>query len=69
MQKPFPSVLPKKVYPVSLRMHKSTQKKPAKDKKATRGKISRRGLTNVSKTYNLEAKNRHSGVPKRGTAH
>ena len=34
MQKSFPSVLPKRVYPVSLRMHnKSAQRKPAKHKK------------------------------------
>ena len=34
MQKSFPSVLPKKVYPVSLRLHnKSAQRKPAKQKK------------------------------------
>ena len=34
MQKSFPSVLPKKVYPVSLRMHnKSAQRKPAEHKK------------------------------------
>ena len=34
MQKSFPSVLSKKVYPVSLRMHnKSAQRKPAKHKK------------------------------------
>ena len=33
-QKSFPSVLPKRVYPVSLRMHsKSAQRKPAKHKK------------------------------------
>ena len=70
MQKSFPSVLPKRVYPVSLRMHnKSAQRKPAKHKKTSRGKISKRGLTFVSKTYNLEAKKRHSDVPKRVTAH
>ena len=68
MQKSFPSVLPKKVYPVSLRMHKSAQRKPAKHKKTSRGKISRRGLTIVSKKYDLEAKNRHSVVPKSVTA-
>ena len=34
MQKPFPSVLPKTDYPVSLRIHnKSDQRKPAKHKK------------------------------------
>ena len=33
MQKSFPSVLPKRVYPVYLRMHnKSAQRKPAKHK-------------------------------------
>ena len=65
MQKFFPSVLPKGVYPVSLRMYnKSAQRKPAKHKKTTRGKISKRGSTIVSITYNVEAKNRHSGVQK-----
>ena len=52
MQKSFPSVLPKRVYPVSLRMHKkSAERKPAKHKKTSRGKISKRGSTIVSKTY------------------
>ena len=51
MQKSFPSVLPKRVYPVSLRMHnKSAQRKPAKHKKTSRGKILKRGSTFVSKT-------------------
>ena len=70
MQKSFPSVLPKRVYPVSLRMHdKSAQLKPAKLKKTSRGKLSERGSTIVSKTYNLEAKERHSGVRNWITAH
>ena len=70
MQKSFPSVLPKRVYPVSLRMHnKSAQRKPAKHKKTSRGKISKQGSTIVSETYNLEAKKRYSGVRKRVTAH
>ena len=69
MQKSFPSVLPKGVYPVSLRMHnKSAQRKPAKHKKTSRGIISNQSLTIVSKTYNLEAKKRHFGVRKRVTA-
>ena len=69
-QKSFPSVLPKKVYPVSLRMPiKSAQNKPAKHKKTSRGKISKRSSSFISKTYNLEAKKRHSGVRKRVTAH
>ena len=46
-------------------MHnKSAQRKPAKHKKTSRGKISKRGSTIVSKMYNLEAKKRHSGVQK-----
>ena len=70
MQKSFPSVLPEKVYPVSLRMHnKSAQRKTAKHKKTSRGKFSKRGSTFVCKTYNLEAKKRHSGVRKRITDH
>ena len=69
-QKSFPSVLPKRVYPVSLRMHnKSAQRKPAKHEKTLRGKISKRGSIIVSKTYSLEAKKRHSGVRKRFTVH
>ena len=70
MQKSFPSVLPKRVYSVSLRMHnKYTQRKSAKHKKTSRGKISKQGSTIVSKTYNLAAKKRHSGVRKKVTAH
>ena len=70
MQKSFPSVLPKRVYPVSLRMHnKSAQRKPAKHKKTPRGKISKQGSTIVSKKYNVEAKKRHSGVRMIVTAH
>ena len=49
MQKSFPSVLPKRVYRVSLRMHnKSAQRKPAKHKKTSRGKVSKRSSTFVS---------------------
>ena len=69
MQRSFPSVLPKKVSPISLRMHnQSAQRKPAKHKKTSRGKFSKRGSTIVSKTYNLEAKKRRSSVRKRVTA-
>ena len=70
LKKSFPSVLPKIVYPVSLRMHnKSAQRKPAKHKKTSRGIFSKRGSTIVSKTYDLEAEKRHSGIRKRVTAH
>ena len=55
MQKSFPSVLLKRVSPVSMRMHnKSAERKPAKHKKTSRGKISRRSWTIVSKTYKLD---------------
>ena len=68
MQKSFPSVLPKRVYPVSLRMHnKSAQRKPAKHEKTSRGSFSKRGSTVVSKRFNLEAKKRHSCVRKKVT--
>ena len=41
MQKSFPSVLPKSVFPVSLRLHNiSAPRKPAKHKKTSPGKIS-----------------------------
>ena len=70
IQRPFPSVLPKRVYPVSSRLHnKSAQRKPAKPKETSRGKISKRGLAFVSKMYNSEAKKRHSSVRERLTAH
>ena len=42
MQKSFPSILSKRVGPVSLRMHsKSFQKKPERHKKTSRDKISK----------------------------
>ena len=45
MQKSLSSVLPKKIYPVSLRMHSEfAQRKLASHKKTSRGKISRRSL-------------------------
>ena len=50
-QKSFPSVLPKRVYPVSLRLHnKSAQRKTAKHKETSPGKISKRSLSVVSTT-------------------
>ena len=70
MQKFFSSVLLERIYPVSLRMQiKSAQRKPAKQKKTSRGKISKLVSTIISKTYNLEAIKRHSGVRKRLTSH
>ena len=66
MQKPLSSVVPKRVYPVSMRMHsKSTQRKLASHKKTSRGKVSRRSLGTIAKTNNLEAKKKRSVVRKR----
>ena len=66
MQKPLSSVLPKRVYPVSMRMHsKSTRRKLARHKKTSRGKVSRRSLSTISKKNNLEAKKKRSVVRKR----
>ena len=50
MQKPLSSVLPKRFYPVSMRMHsKSAQRKLAKQKKTSRGKVSRRSMVTIAK--------------------
>ena len=66
MQKPLSSVLSKRVYPVSLRMHsKSTQRKLASYKNTSRGKVSRRSLVTIAKKNNLEAKKKRSVVRKR----
>ena len=49
MQKSLSSVLPKRVYPVSMRMHsKSTQRKLASYKKTSRGKLSRRSVVIIA---------------------
>ena len=57
MQKSIASVLPKRVYPVSMRMRsKSTQRKLANHKKTSSGKFSRRSVATIAKTNNLEAK-------------
>ena len=70
MKKSFPSVLPKRVYTVSLRMHNtSAQRKPAKHNQTSRGKISKGGLTIVSKMNIWESKKGPSGIRKRVTAH
>ena len=66
MQKSLSSVLPKRVYPVSMRMHsESTQRKLANHKKTSRGKVSRRNLATIAKKNNLEAKKKRSVVGKR----
>ena len=66
MQKSLSSVLPKRVYPISMRMHsKSTQRKLANHKKTSRGKVSRRSVATITKKNNLEAKKKRS-VKKRG---
>ena len=66
MQKPLSSVLPKRVYPVSMRMHsKSAQKKLANHKKTSRGKVSRRSLVTIAKKNNLEPMKKRFVVRKR----
>ena len=66
MQKSLSSILPKRVYPVSMRMHsKSAKTKLANHKKTSRGKVSRRSLATIAKKNNLEAKKKRSVVRKR----
>ena len=66
MQKSLSSVLPKKVYPVFMRMHsKPAQRKVANHKKTSRGKVSRRSLVTIAEKNNLEAKKKRSVVRKR----
>ena len=66
VQKSLSSVLPKRVYPVSMRMHsKSAQRKLAIHKKTSRGKVSRRSLVTIAKKNNWEAKKKASVVRKR----
>ena len=66
MQKPLSSVLPKRVYPVSMRMHsKSTQRELASHKKTSRGIVSTESLATMAKKMNLEAKKKRSVVRKR----
>ena len=65
-QNSLSSVLPKRVYPFSMRMHsKPTQGKLASHEKTSRGKISRRSLVTIAKKNNLEAKKKRSVVKKR----
>ena len=66
MQKSLSSVLPKKVYPVSLQMHsKSTQRKLANHNKTSRGKVSRQSVATITKKNNLELKTKRSVVRNR----
>ena len=65
MQKSLCSILSKRVYLLSMRMHsKSAQRKLASHKKTSRGKISRRNLVTIAKQNNLEAKKKRSVVKK-----
>ena len=65
-QKSLFSVLPKRVYPASMRMHsKSTQRKLASQKTTSRGKVSRRRLATIAKKNKLEAKKKRSVARKR----
>ena len=50
VEKPLSSVLPKRVYPISLRLHsKSTQRKLANQRETSRGRVSRRSLATIAK--------------------
>ena len=66
MQKSLSSVLPKRVYPFSMRRHSnSAQRKIESHKKTSSGKVSRRSLVTIAKKNNLEAKKNCSVVRKR----
>ena len=66
MQKPLSSVLSKRVYRFSMRMHsKSAKRKLASYKKTSRGNVSRRSVVTIVKKNNLEAKKKRSVVRKR----
>ena len=66
MQKFFPSILSKNVYPGSLRKHiKAAQRKPTRHNNNSRGKCSQRFLVALSDENNLEAKTRHPGLRKK----
>ena len=57
LQKSLSSDMPKRVDPLSLRMHsKSAQRKLASHKKTSRRNVSRKSLVTVAKNNNLEAK-------------
>ena len=65
VQKPLSSVLPTRIYPVSLRMlSKSAQRKLANHKKTSHGKVSRQKLANIAEKNNLEAKKKRFVVRK-----
>ena len=69
-QKSFPSLLRKRFYQLSLRMHsKSAQRKPAKHEKTSPDNISQRSSIALSDKNNLEAKKRSCDIQKRFTAH
>ena len=57
MQKPLSTVLPKRVYPVSMRMHsKAAQRRLASRRKTLRGKVSRRSLVTITKNKDFGSK-------------
>ena len=63
VRKSFPSVLSKRVHPVSLREpNKSAQRKDAKQERTSSGNVSERSSAIVSELNNLQAKKRHSSV-------
>ena len=70
MQKSFPSVLSRRVCPVSLRMHsKSSQRKPAKHNKTSGNKFSERTSVAFTKNNLLEARKGRFGIRKKVSTH
>ena len=68
-QKPRSSVLPKGVYPVSLRMHsKSTQRKLANHKKTSGGKVSERSSIIVAKKTTWKQRKRIATIDRHHTS-
>ena len=66
VQNSISSTLPKRIYPVSLRMERKISANP---EETSSDKFSKRGLTNVSEKKNLRAFNRRPGVREGVTAH
>ena len=58
MQKSLSSLLPKRVYPISMRMHsKSTRRELASHEKTSRDKVSRRSLVTIAKKTTWKQRN------------
>ena len=66
LQMPLSSVLPERVYPVSMRMHSNfAQRKLANHENTSGSKVSRQSLATIAQKNKSEAKKKHSVVRKR----